>query len=386
MKKSFYEFFAGIGLVHLGLRPGGWACLWANDIDEAKNEIYELNFPNQSFSLKDIWKVRSSELPGNAFLATASFPCTDLSVAGARKGLQGEQSGTFYAFSKILRGLKRTKRIPPLVMVENVVGLLTANDGKDVEIVLSELASLGYMLDLIELNAIHFIPQSRPRVFIFGAKKEMSLSIMIPKDDRTALSRWKAIIDGQSAIRTNNVLTTIERNRSLPWAAFSLPPLSKRHNNINEIMEDIPNSSELWWPKEKKEKTYSQMSKRNIEKLRQMMNSEKYSYGTIYRRIRAEGSMAELRNDGVSGCLRTPRGGSSKQIVLKAGQGEYFVRWMTPREYARLQGVPDSYNLPNDINKSIFGLGDAVCVPAISWIDENILSPCYKTWTSLNNK
>jgi DNA (cytosine-5)-methyltransferase 1 len=382
MKKSFYEFFAGIGLVHLGLKPGGWECLWANDIDEAKKEIYELNFPNQYFSLKDIWKVRSSELPGNAFLATASFPCTDLSVAGARKGLEGEQSGTFYAFSKILRGLKRTKRTPPLVMVENVVGLLTANEGKDVEIVLSELASLGYILDLIELNAIHFIPQSRPRVFIFGVNKEISQAIMIPKDDRMALSRWKAIIDDQSALRTDNVLKTIERNRNLPWAAFPLPPLSKRHNNIHEIMEEIPNSSELWWSKDRKEKTYSQMSKRNINKLLQMMNSEKYSYGTIYRRVRAEGSMAELRNDGVSGCLRTPRGGSSKQIVLKAGRGEYSIRWMTPREYARLQGVPDGYNLPSDVTKSIFGLGDAVCVPAISWIDENILSNCYKTWTN----
>jgi len=385
MKKAFYEFFAGIGLVHLGLKPGGWECLWANDIDAAKKEIYELNFPNQYFSLKDIWKVRSSELPGNAFLATASFPCTDLSVAGARKGLQGEQSGTFYAFSKILRGLKRIKRMPPLAMVENVVGLLTANDGKDVEIVLSELASLGYVLDLIELNAIHFIPQSRPRVFIFGVNKEISQALMILKDDRMALSRWKAIIEDQSALRTDNVLKTIERNRNLSWAAFPLPPLSKRHNNISEIMEEIPNSSELWWSKDRKEKTYSQMSKRNIDKLLQMMNSEKYSYGTIYRRVRAEGSMAELRNDGVSGCLRTPRGGSSKQIVLKAGRGEYFIRWMTPREYARLQGVPDSYNLPIDITKSIFGLGDAVCVPAISWIDENILSPCYKTWNSLNS-
>jgi DNA (cytosine-5)-methyltransferase 1 len=385
MQKTFYEFFAGIGLVHLGLKPGGWECLWANDIDEAKREIYELNFENITFSLKDIWKVRSLELPGQAFLATASFPCTDLSVAGARKGLKGEQSGTFFAFSKIIKGLKRKKKIPPLVMVENVVGLLTANEGRDVGIVLCELASLGYSLDLIELNAIHFIPQSRARVFIFGINKEISASLLVPKDDRIALSQWKAIVAGQHDLRTDNVLRTIERNSDLPWAAFQLPSLPKRQNNLNEIIEEIPVSSELWWTEERKKKTFFQMSKRNIDKLRQMMNSDKYSYGTIYRRIRAEGSMAELRNDGVAGCLRTPRGGSSKQIILKAGRGEFFVRWMTPREYARLQGVPDSYILPNDITKSIFGLGDAVCVPAISWIDENILTPCYKTWLNLKH-
>ncbi len=88
MQKAFYEFFAGIGLVHLGLKSGGWECLWANDIDEAKQEIYEFNFKNTEFSLKDIWKVRSSELPGQGFLATASFPCTDLSVAGAQKRIK----------------------------------------------------------------------------------------------------------------------------------------------------------------------------------------------------------------------------------------------------------------------------------------------------------
>ncbi len=351
---------------------------------EQKREIYQLNFGNQNFSLKDIWEVRSSELPGQAFLATASFPCTDLSVAGARRGLKGEQSGTFFAFARILRGLKRKKRNPPLVMLENVIGLLTANDGRDVEIVLNELAALGYRLDLIELNAIHFIPQSRPRVFIFGVNKEISASLMTPRDDRMALGKWKMIIAGQLDIRTDNVQRTIERNASLPWAAFQLPALNKRHNNINEILEDIPNSSELWWSKERKEKTIAQMSQRNIEKLRQMMNSEKYSYGTIYRRIRAEGAMAELRNDGVSGCLRTPRGGSSKQIVLKAGRGKSFIRWMTPREYARLQGVPDSFNLPMNITKSIFGLGDAVCVPAIAWIDNYILTPCYERWGDLN--
>lgn len=384
MQKAFYEFFAGIGLVHLGLKDGGWNCLWANDIDRAKREIYDLNFRNTNFSLNDIWKVRSSDLPGQAFLATASFPCTDLSVAGARKGLKGEQSGTFFAFSRLLRGLKRRKKLPPVVMLENVVGLLTANEGRDIAIVLSELAKLGYMLDLIELNAIHFIPQSRPRVFIFGVNRELSAKLMVPKDYQLALSKWKATISSQQDIRTDVVQKTIEINNNLPWAAFQLPALTKRHNNIDEILEDIPASSELWWSKEKKEKTISQMSHRNIERLRQMMNSKKYSYGTIYRRIRAQGSMAELRNDGVSGCLRTPRGGSSKQIVLKAGCGESFIRWMTPREYARLQGVPDSFNLPDDITKAIFGLGDAVCVPAISWIDRNILTPCFKRWSEMH--
>ena len=77
----------------------------------------------------------------------------------------------------------------------------------------------------------------------------------------------------------------------------------------------------------------------------QMTQSGDYSYGTIFRRVRKGRSMAELRVDGIAGCLRTPRGGSARQILFKAGKGEYWARFLTPRECARLQGVPDEYRI-----------------------------------------
>ena len=86
----------------------------------------------------------------------------------------------------------------------------------------------------------------------------------------------------------------------------------------------------------------------------------------------------EVRFDGVAGCLRTPRGGSARQIVLAAGQGRLRLRWMSPREYARLQGAGD-YRWPPDTADSrvLFGFGDAVCVPAVQWIDDHVLTPYY---------
>jgi len=84
--------------------------------------------------------------------------------------------------------------------------------------------------------------------------------------------------------------------------------------------------------------------------------------------------MAELRNDGVAGCLRTPRGGSGRQILVKAGYGKVRVRLLTPRECARLMGADDFViNVP--LNQALFGFGDAVCVPVIAWIARNYLNP-----------
>src|SRR5204862_7551913 len=86
-------------------------------------------------------------------------------------------------------------------------------------------------------------------------------------------------------------------------------------------------------------------------------------------------SMAELRTDGIAGCLRTPRGGSGRQILFKAGKGKFQVRLLTARECARLQGVPDSYVINVPLNKALFGFGDAVCVPAVEWITKHYLTP-----------
>src|SRR2546425_13020412 len=85
-------------------------------------------------------------------------------------------------------------------------------------------------------------------------------------------------------------------------------------------------------------------------------------------------SMAELRIDGIAGCLRTPRGGSGRQILFKAGKGQYFARLLTPTECARLMGA-DDYRISGSLNQALFGFGDAVCVPVIEWIAENYLNP-----------
>ena len=129
-----------------------------------------------------------------------------------------------------------------------------------------------------------------------------------------------------------------------------------------------------WWNPERAQYLLHQMSPRHRAVADQMIAGSRWSYGTVFRRIRNSRSMAELRTDGIAGCLRTPRGGSGRQILFKAGKGSYFARLLTPLECARLMGA-DDYRISGSLNQALFGFGDAVCVPVIEWIAENYLNP-----------
>ena len=101
--------------------------------------------------------------------------------------------------------------------------------------------------------------------------------------------------------------------------------------------------------------------------------------GTIYRRTRSDalgrGQRAELRDDGVAGCLRTPRGGSSRQTLLMIENGSVRTRLPTARELARLMGLPDSYRLPAPYNDAYQVVGDGVAVPVVRHLAAHLLEP-----------
>lgn len=118
-RRLFAEFFAGIGLMRLGLERAGWQIAFANDIDPTKEGIYQNHFNDSvnHFQLGDIHQLKGSQIP-NVSLATASFPCTDLSLAGRREGLAGSQSSAFWGFVNVLEDMG--ERCPPIVLLENV--------------------------------------------------------------------------------------------------------------------------------------------------------------------------------------------------------------------------------------------------------------------------
>lgn len=113
-----------------------------------------------------------------------------------------------------------------------------------------------------------------------------------------------------------------------------MPGLPDCAPSLEEILEHLPGDSPFWWSADRRDYLLGQMSDRHAEQLQRMREGKKLSYGTVFRRVRKGRSMAELRIDGVAGCLRTPRGGSGRQILVEAGQGQVRVRLLTPRECA----------------------------------------------------
>ena len=141
--------------------------MFANDISPVKQAIYLSNFGEGDFHLGDIREITGDQVP-EVDLITASFPCTDLSLAGARAGLSGPESGMFWEFARVLDEMGH--RRPAAVLLENVLGFATSHGGRDLEKAILELNTLGYSCDLFLGDAKWFVPQSRPRLFIVGLK------------------------------------------------------------------------------------------------------------------------------------------------------------------------------------------------------------------------
>jgi DNA (cytosine-5)-methyltransferase 1 len=370
------EFFAGIGLTHIGLNALGWECVYANDIEPKKKVMYKSYFGGSDhYHVEDVWETDKivARIPRRrADLATASFPCVDLSLAGNMKGLSGKESGAFYGFIKVLRKLREQRRIPRAVLVENVVGFLTSHQGKYFQIALQLLAELGYYLDAFIIDARHFTPQSRPRLFVVGFQGQQKPAKREPRVDRT----WKLEKTTQSVMRPQKLLRILEgAELKTGWIPLSLPALPPENRNLARYIDLHDN--EDWWDGQRVKKHLSEMHSYHRDRIELLKRGTEYTVGTIYRRVRAGTSKSEIRTDGLAGCLRTPRGGSSKQIVLVVGKGEIRMRWMTPREYARLQGCPD-FPIEVDRNEALWGFGDGVCVPVIEWIAENVLTQLFK--------
>ena len=362
------EFFAGIGLVRLALEQEGIRVAFANDIDPDKQHLYEQNFDARDFCLGDIHELAAKDLP-DCDLFTASFPCNDLSIAGSMKGLNAGQSSAFWGLVDLVKGLK--SRRPSVVLLENVPGFLMSDEGRDLEKALLALNELGYAVDAIMVDASNFVPQSRLRLFIVAklGVAGRSYAEMPP-----------------SELRPRALAEFIVSHPDIRWDVIDLPPIVNVRKPLKSVIENLPDDHPAWWSEKRVAYFMSQLSERHHAMAKSMIDAKTVSYGTAFRRVRHGRSMAELRTDGVAGCLRTPRGGSGRQILFKAGKGRYQVRLLSARECARLQGVPDDYKIDVPLNKALFGFGDAVCVPAVAWIAKHYLLPELTRLSSRRNQ
>lgn len=367
---TFYEFFAGGGMARAGLGPM-WTCLFANDFDEKKAAVYRANWGDKDLWVGDIARVTTAQLPNIADLAWASFPCQDLSLAGSGAGLSGTRSGTFWSFWRQIIDLRSDGRAPTTIVLENVVGAITSHDGKDFSAIISALSEGGYRCGALVIDAVQFLPQSRPRLFVIGVRDDLDINSELLSADPIEAWHTQALRDAQARLPAN-----VKVN----WVWWKLPSPIGRDVGLADLIDDKPSGVE-WHTKAETERLLGLMNDTNRKKVDAAKRKGHRVVGTIYKRTRRDGpnggkaQRAEVRFDNVAGCLRTPLGGSSRQTIMIVEGNKVRSRLLSPREAARLMGLSDEYILPEKYNDAYHLAGDGVVVPVVRFLAERILEP-----------
>jgi DNA (cytosine-5)-methyltransferase 1 len=372
-KFEYFEFFAGGGMARAGL-GSDWLCTFANDFDPMKIAAYRANWGGDELNYGDVNTILTTQIPSRADLAWASFPCQDLSLAGNAKGLgtvnEQTRSGAFWAFWRLMEGLITERRAPSMIVLENVYGSLTANKGRDFAAIARCLALGGYRFGAVVIDAARFVPQSRPRVFIVAFRRDMD----VPEHliNSTPSPAWHPSVM-ETAI---NRLSEMDREC---WIWLTPPAPKNEVQPLSDLILNEPNDVS-WHSPADTQKLIAMMSDVNRKRLSAMQAKGKRLVGTIYKRTRVDGAgvrrqRAELRDDNIAGCLRTPGGGSSRQTIVVVEGAVVQTRLLSAREAARLMGLPDSYKLPARYNDAYHIAGDGLVVPVVRYLAETILEP-----------
>lgn len=370
-KPKFYEFFAGAGMARAGL-GAKWQCVFANEFDLKKTITYRKNWKaSATLKVADVGTLTTNDLPDTADLAWASFPCQDLSLAGAGAGLKGDRSGTFWPFWHLMVGLAKEDRAPKVIVLENVCGTLTSHGGKDFSAICSSLVKTGYYFGAVVMDAVHFVPHSRPRLFVVGVRDDLALAAPpILTDGATKLWHPRALLTAYEKLPAK-----VKEK----WLWWNPPAPVPRAATFADLIEDEPDGVE-WHTDSETEKLLNMMSNLNREKVDDAMKAGRRIVGAIYKRTRSDEvgrkvQRAEIRFDDVAGCLRTPAGGSSRQVIMIVNGNNVRSRLISPRETARLMGLPDDYELPTNYNEAYHLTGDGVAVPVVRHLARHIFEP-----------
>ena len=364
---KYAEFFCGGGMVRAALQDR-WDCVLANDIDPMKCAVYERNWGQEALHQGDIATLPDAKLRQPIDLYWASSPCQDFSLAGKGQGLSGARSGVFGHWADKIETAIDAGFAPRIIAFENVVGLVSRNAGADLNTVLARFVRLGYKVGALEIDARRFLPQSRPRLFVICVRNDVDIAgLTDPKPSHA--------FHGKKLQKFLGVATRPVRSNWLWWKLDDLPPA---HLPLDTVLEKRPKMP--WFSAADTDRLVSLMSPPSLERLQVARKAGRTVVGTIYKRGRpdAEGNVrqrAELRTDGLAGCLRTPAGGSSRQILMFIKGNQIKARLVSSREVARLMGLDDSYRMPDTYNNAYRVAGDGVAVPVVRYLDDVLFAP-----------
>jgi DNA (cytosine-5)-methyltransferase 1 len=320
-KFKFIDLFAGIGGFRLALQNLGGKCVFTSEWDKYSKQTYKANFGELPFG--DITKpLTKSYIPDGFDVLCAGFPCQAFSIAGKRGGFEDTRGTLFFDVAEIIKAKK-----PKAIFLENVKGLRSHDKGKTLATILNVLREdLGYYVPEPQvINAKKYgVPQNRERIFIVGFRKDLGIS------------------------------------------EFNYPKPVKSKPTINDILEEEVVSVKYYLSE-----TYIETLRRHRERHESKGNGFGYEI---------------IANDGIANAVVCGGMGRERNLVLddrlkdftpitniKGEVNKEGIRKMTPREWARLQGFPDKYQIVVSDAQAYKQFGNSVAVPAIQATAKKII-------------
>lgn len=319
---TFIDLFAGIGGLRLGFEQNGGRCVFTSEWDRNCLKTYQENFEINHDIAGDITKVHPDLIPDHDVLL-AGFPCQPFSIAGVTKknalgrkhGFMCEAQGTlFFDIARIIEA-----RRPKAFLLENVKNLRSHDGGRTFEVIMGTLRDeLGYDVYAQVIDAQHFVPQHRERVFIVGFRDP------VPWD-------WNALVlPEKGAIKMSAVLH--RRGAAEPEHDMEKAYVTDRGVNSKYVLSD-----KLW--------NYLQQYALNHR-----AKGNGFGFGLVGPNSIARTLSARYYKDGSEILVRRPKGNP---------------RRLTPRECARLMGYPDTFRIPVSDTQAYKQFGNSVVPPLV---------------------
>lgn len=312
------DLFAGIGGIRMGFESKGRVrTIFSSEIDKQAAFTYETNFGHKPHG--DITKIDEKDIPSFDILY-GGFPCQAFSIAGKRGGFSDTRGTLFFDVARIIKHHQ-----PKAFLLENVKGLMNHDKGKTLQTILNVLQNdLGYKVYHKLINAAdHGVPQKRQRIYFAGFKD-------------------------------HNVDFTFPENE--PLTRF-----------VGDILETEQVSSKYYLSEQ-------YLSTLKAHRARHESKGNGFGYEII-------------AHDGIANTLVTGGMGRERNLVIDLGLTDFtpktrikgpintsFIRKMTPREWARLQGFPDSFQIPVADGPAYKQFGNSVCVSVIKKLADNIIA------------
>ncbi len=338
---SVLELFAGAGGLAIGLEKAGIKCVALNEIDKWACQTLRKNRPKWNVLEGDIKEYDFSEYKGNVDIVTGGFPCQAFSYAGKKLGLNDARGTLFYEFARAVQEVQ-----PAICIGENVRGLLSHENGKTLEGMVSILDEIGYnvVTPIQVLKAINYnVPQKRERLILVGIRKDIDMDYSYPKP-------YSQIYNLEDVLKKGKLYKT-----------------------------DVPKSDGDKYPEHKK-KVLDLVPPGGYWRDLPIHLQKEYMQKSFYLGGGKTGMARRIAWD--EPCLTLTCSPAQKQTERCHPEE---TRPFTVREYARIQTFPDNWEFEGSISQQYKQIGNAVPVNLAKEIGYSIIQFLNKFYESKGN-